>query len=676
MADNYWALEDDPDSLSSEVEERVQLFQRRMRSSRYWYTALRSWRYYHGLYFDEAVDYNDMAIRRLGAEGEQVGLGVNHLRNLIGHLQNIATQTRPDFKTRARTTDQRSLKAAEIGDSVLEYYMRDKKLEDKISRALEDSLVLMRGFLLAVWDPSLGEVVDFDPSTGMAYHEGDFSFSNPTIFDVTFDFGVESFDQAQWVCVKTWENKWDLAQTVEDDDLREKILRFDTSTSSQSLFYTGLQAEDAMTDQVAVWNFWHVETPAVTAGRFLRFLEPGLVIHGPDVNPYGTRLPLFYVEPGRTLLTPFGYSPVNDLQGLQEMYNSEMSSIATNHATFGTQYVWADEDAEVDEDMLQRGIALIRSSGLKPPAQGINLTSTPAEIFKFRDMLAQDMELVSGVNSVVRGQPSANMRSGEALKVMDARAVQFASPLIRSYYTLIERVGTHVLHTLRETMGEDEERVIRLVGEDERPYVKSFSRGDLDAIDRVVVDAGSAMSKTLSGRMALAKELLAAGFVKTPEEYYTVLRTGQLKPLMKADKAQIDLVHEENERLAKGQTARALVTDNHLLHAREHTTLLGSTEMRENSEFASQILAHVMEHLTMFQYDGVQRIQVALGYQIPFPPSAPGLPQNGGPPKEGQVETMAPRVPEGEEPAMEVETEEGAMKPGYERYPQEPRPGV
>ena len=82
--------------------------------------------------------------------------------------------------------------------------------------------------------------------------------------------------------------------------------------------------------------------------------------------------------------------------------------------------------------------------------------------------MSQSLEQLSGVNSVARGQPEASLRTGEALKVLDSKAVQATTSLLQSYYDSIEEVGTYLLQHLPVFMNGDDERAVRMVGRNNR----------------------------------------------------------------------------------------------------------------------------------------------------------------------------------------------------------------
>ena len=637
----YWITEKDPDKLADHARDRVDDFIEKMKQARFWSNASRNWNYYHGLFTGKGLSASDAAIEVMGRDGQLRQISLNHFHELIGHMLNLVTQNRPAFETEATRTDHDAIKNAELGDAVVNDYLQDKGLEKRFKRAVEHALVMQMGFIYCPWDWSLGKTVAMDQGEGgepKPIKEGDFNFSNPSIFDVVWDYTCDDWEKIQWVIVRTFENKFDLAARAKDEEERDNILHLDDynpleqddgSPQRGAVNHFGLEGEHS--DLVPVWHVYHKDCDACPGGRHFKFTSDDKVIGEIQPMPY-ERLPLFRIIPEEFLLTSFGYSRANDLQAPQEALNAEMSTILTNHNAAGIQAVWVPTGCELDEHMIGDGVLIVEGGQIPP--QGVNFAKTPKEFFNFRDVLSQSMEQLSGVNSVARGQPEASLRTGEALKVLDSKAVQAGTSLLQSYYDSIEEVGTFLLRHLPLFMQGQDERVIRMVGRNNRAYARSFQKQSLDSIANVRVQAGNALSKTVSGRLAIADKLLEHGFIRTQEQYLTVLNTGQLKPLVESDQAELDLIRDENERLDIGQPAYADPTDNHVLHIREHKAIINKVERREDPNIISAVYAHILEHVTMLDQIPISRIQMALGYQVPYPPFAMGMPDEtiGGQP--------------------------------------------
>jgi hypothetical protein len=320
----------------------------------------------------------------------------------------------------------------------------------------------------------------------------------------------------------------------------------------------------------------------------------------------------------------------------------------------------------VDAEEIKRHL-LVLHSDVKPEA--INFTSTPPEIFQFIAVIIMHMEYISGVNSVLRGQPEASLKSGRALALIAAQAIQFASPLIQSYTRLIEQNGTKALRILKTFA--DTPRIIALTGKHNVGLLKEFTgTTDLELVDCVKVQVGNAMSRTLAGRIEMADKLAEQGWLRNREEYFTVMTTGQLDSLIQAEEAQLRVVHEENELLMGGQAMhKASALDHHVLHIKEHHAVLNSTQARQDPMLSTSVLAAVMEHMQMLWDPMMQEVQHVLGYETVVMP-LPGM----GQPMPGQEQGMGVGRPEApKNPNREMAMPEGSPEAQAAQMPSTPQ---
>ena len=624
---DYWAAGADPEELAERCRERLNDFMEVMQTSRYWDDCKRNWRYYHGLYGGAGSGRGSTAVESLGRDGQLKQMNLNHFRELIGHVLTLVTQHRPAFETEATKDDHDSLKNAELGDAIVNGYLKEGKLENRLRRAVEHALVLQTGFIFCPWDWNRGEVIAREPGKA-PLRDGDFMFCNPTVYDVVWDYNIQEWENVPWVLVRTWENKYDIAARMDDKEKANEIISLESvdpenddegvRPGTQEMLFFNWESE--YTDVIPVWHFYHKDSDACPGGRTFKFTTNNISLGAVEELPYN-ELPLFRVVPDEMLMTSLGYSRANDLQAPQEAMNSEMSTILTNHSAAGIQAIWGPTGCELDEHMVGNGVLIVEGGQIPP--QGINFAKTPHEFFKFKEALSQAMEMISGVNSVARGQPEPSLRTGEALKVLDSKAIQATSVLLANYYQLIEDVGTFVLKHLPLFMQGQDERVVRMIGENNVAYARTFQKTDLDNLAGVKVQAGNALAKTVSGRLAIADRLMERGFVRTPQEYLTVLNTGQLDPMVRSDQAELDLIKDENNQLSRGMPAYADATDYHVLHIREHKAVINKVEVRMNPNIAQVVYAHLMEHISLLDQPAVARIQMALGYEVPYPPLPP-----------------------------------------------------
>ena len=90
---------------------------------------------YHGAYYSDVGSGHRITFS--GEQGEMTNLPVNHYRNICRHILTMVTANRPAMEARATNTDYKSLVQTKLANGLLDYYMREKRLEDFLYRAIE-----------------------------------------------------------------------------------------------------------------------------------------------------------------------------------------------------------------------------------------------------------------------------------------------------------------------------------------------------------------------------------------------------------------------------------------------------------------------------------------------------------------------------------------------------------
>jgi hypothetical protein len=285
------------------------------------------------------------------------------------------------------------------------------------------------------------------------------------------------------------------------------------------------------------------------------------------------------------------------------------------------------------------------------------------------------METISGVNSVSRGNPQKSLESGSALALVQSMAIQFNAPLQQSYIQLLEDVGTMTIQILQEYA--DTPRVVQISGKRSRGIVQqAFTKDDISGISRVQVQAGNPMAKTVSGRLAIAQDLLQNQIITTPEEYLMVLETGELEPLTQGPTAELLNLATENELLTDGQQVLTMFTDDHVLHITEHKALAGDPAVRQDPNKIQLLNQHIMEHIQFLSDPMYQNYRTLMGQPSLPPMGMPGMGGGGMPPEQGQqpgaTEMSAGGAPE-MNPAQPMSANDVQAKAATVKQPQSPR---
>jgi len=553
----------------------------------------RCWLAYHGDYFGSDGS-GSHSVTYGGEQGELVNLPVNHFRNIAQHILVMVTANRPSFQARSTNTDYKSLVQTKLANSLLDYYMREKRLEKHLRLAVESAIVMGSGYIKMEWNATSGEIHDFNEETQTPIYEGDVAFSNLSPYDVVFDSTKETTD-LDWVITRTWKNKFDVAAKY--PEYASEIKQLKTKSDIHKFKLVGASYDETV--DIPVYEFYHNRSESMPEGRYLLYLDDDIVLSDAPM-PY-RELPIYRISPSDILGTPYGYTSMFDLLPLQDAVNSLYSTALTNQNAFGVQNIYVPRGADISLSQLSGGLNVIEGNAQAGKPEALNLTQTPAEVFNFMQQLVGDMETLSGVSSVTRGQPEPSLKSGNALALIQNQSLEFVSGLQAQYIQTIEDLGTGLINMLKDFASAP--RVAAIVGKHNKSEMKKFSGDDLDTVNRVIVDVGNALAQTTAGRVQIAEQLLQMMPEQmTPQKYISIMNTGQLDLMTDAVNDEVMFIQSENERLTDGSTkVIAIATDDHAMHIKEHKSVMADPDLRLDAELVARTLSHMEEHLKLLR---------------------------------------------------------------------------
>lgn len=636
--------------LQEECVKRIKNFNQYVRRTGLLEKWNRSERLYYGRHMGQSGEASGQ-IEATGENGELMSVTVNKYRSLIKHVLALTTSQKPSYDPKAKNSDLDSIQQTRLAANILDHYLTEKRLGRHMAAAAERALIAQKGYVYMTWNPGLGRPFGTQPVIGKdgqpeldengeqklkVLYEGDIECSSKGPRDVIYDPKLKDWLQRKWEIVRCYENRWDLA--ARHPQYAEQIISMaasddlDEHRTQSTINHNEAESEDLL----PVYHFYHLKCDAVPNGRYLKFLNGEIALYdGP--TPYSKRLPTFRVTPGEQFDSPEGYSDANDIMVLQQVLNVLVSIPFTNQQALGVQFIHLPDGVELAETSF-KGLALMKGGPAGVEPKGINLTSTSGEVFKNIDMTQGMMGQLMGLNDAVTGNIDPSLKSGVAIGRYQAMAIQYASGYQRSYAELQEDCGTFLLELLQDYA--KSERMVALAGKHNRGAMQSFTGDSIKLIDRVSVDLGNPLSRTAAGRLELADKLWERGAM-TPEEYLQVAKTGELESSTEGEQSTLELIRKENEALLDGKPVQAIVGDKHILHGKEHMTVINDPMIRDMAAngdpkaiaIVQAVTAHIQEHaqLRMTQEPFFGEIS---GEPPPPPPPMPPAPpplQGGGP---------------------------------------------
>jgi hypothetical protein len=612
-------------------------------------------------YFYYGKSTRSSFLHSAGSQKQNLDICINDYRSIVTHVATLVTANRPAFDVKATNTDFKSETQAILGESILEYYLREKKLERCLKSACSYALKYCESFISLAWDTSLGRAYSVD-EMGQPVHEGDIKYSLHNPLQVVRD--VYNTSKQDWFILVDTINKYELAAKFPEHEEAILNLSADLSKAAErDIGYLSRRSGASETDMVPVYTFYHEKGKVLPEGKVVMFVEGQKLLEGP--LPYA-EVPVYRIAPDNLDGTCLGYSFAMDLLGIQDASDRLYSAVVSNNVTLAKQVIQTAHDNDINISDLADGLVLVESDAELKPVQ---LVKSAPETYNLIDKLQSKQQELSGVNEVIRGVPSPNLRSGNGMALIAAQAITYNSGIQGSYNELIEDVGTATIRFLKTYASSP--RFASIVGKYKKSYMKEFQGADLESVDRVTVEQQSSVSKTTAGRIQIAENLLQNQMIKRPDQYIMVMETGKLDPLLEPEQAKLLLIARENEMLAEGIQPTAVYADVHSKHMEAHADVL-ATDARYNPKVVAVVLAHMQEHIQLNKTTDPDIL--AMTGNVPLPsmqgqPPAPGQPaptgEGGSPSEVMAVDQGAP--PEPPKPAQVPENADAMSQQSYQQ---------
>jgi hypothetical protein len=568
-----------------------------------------------------------IGIRFGGDRGQYKLIESNIYRSIVTGLVSTIANQRPDFQPEAINDDHKSMSQDIIFDAVCNYYLKARHLEDHYKTGLTYGLITGEGWLFEKWNANVGETVDVttDEETGKQtpVKEGDAQFAVLGPMDVIRDYTRLDTDN-DWYIVREYLNKWDLI--AQRPDLEDELKGYSMPTTLQRFRFGHIvDAQTSNSDLIPVYWFIHKKTAACPKGRITQFVDSETWILD-NALPYD-EIPLYPMMPDVMPFNNFGATVMTSLVKLQYAYDKTLSVIVTNQQAFAIQNIVVDESTQTKPEQVIEGLNFIKTNMKNGVPMGLELCKTPAEVFKFLELLESQMEKLSGLPSILRGQPPTGVESGTAMAFLQAQALVFNSPIQQAYVSFLERSATGLFNMLKSFA--NTKRMITIAGQSKQPYMGEFSGDDLENISRVIVSAGNPATRSEAGKLQVAQDLMAKGLIKDANQYFEVLTTGQLDPMTEGPEAENMLIVKENEQLRRGLPQVAVPWDNHVTHIQQHFVIMMDPAIRQsqNDPVMAAVIQHNMAH-AKFLFPDIQsltdpRLMALMGNNVQGPPPPP-----------------------------------------------------
>lgn len=597
----------DSEELASIVERywhglKSSAFHNRMRS-----IFKESYKYYYGLSWNDSYSTGTT-----GEQDEFSTININESRSHIIGIMSMTTQNRLVFDCLTQSTDVRARNNVLIGNSLLDHIFYQKRLEKTVRSMLEIGLFSGTSFIYLGWKHSdkIKEALDGD-----AYYSGDIEAIPLTILDVGLNPFKDRFEEQDSFRFRRVMNKFEIAKKYASNnkELYDQIMNLPPPNHERVM-----ELDQEEYGSIWVYYTFHKPCHSLPKGRMMLSCENAVVLYD-DVNPYDC-IPVVCYRPHIRYGSAFGHAPLFDLMPLQEAANTLDSSFLTMAENFAIPNVLASDRFKAIETDMAGGMKLVQGRpDPEAPNQGfpapMNMPKPDGVYLNMRDKYSEYMRGISGQNASVRGQYQTG-QSGTAIALATSAAQMFNSSIEASYIMATEDSAMLILKICRLFMSGEE--IIEIAGLSQDYAAFNFSDSNLQDINRVKVNLGNPLAKSVAGRAEIGEKLLSQGAINA-RDYLNILLTGQLTEAMEKGSSQTALMKLENEMLVQNEKPIMSVLDNHVLHVEKHRELIDNPLVRKNEQVVALVMDHIEEHLEQMEalkVDNPDLLDIALSNPI------------------------------------------------------------
>lgn len=561
-----------------------------------------SYAHYYG---DESWAGRTWGMTRRGDQGQIAAIRINRARRNSKARQALilAGLIRP--KARAANNDAESAYARQLAELITEYDYKKGGLDIFWAQWVEQAEVFADSYAFTRWIPWKGEPVGADDS-GIVL-SGDLETTLHPPWLVEFDESYPSPDASPWHFVRTYEPKIELVKQYtklldgrEGDRVADAI--WDARGDVRLERLSRVAAADHNT--ACVINFIHKPQGLMDQGLLVRMLDADIVlerrpIYG-DLGDYDETAPwpLIRMAADEMTDTPHAWAPFWNVLASQELSDALLTSHATTVTTYNDPIYAVVDGSANSPEKLSSGPG--RRWNVPVGGQAPELIERPEvkeSAMKFDETIAAEMEQDMALNDAVFGRQVGTSKNAQNDALQASQAVQQVSPARGSARVALSKLFEVRLKTLRKNAKND--RILKIIGKSKEHLLfdsKTYTANQLSPFEGVDLEDGNPMEATPQGRWAIVELRHSMGLIKSNEDMDTVMETGRLEPAVDPVHDENMLIKAENDAIRRGQPPHVFLTQNHVLHMRQHMSTTMSPAALSDPKVLAAWQQHTWEH--------------------------------------------------------------------------------
>lgn len=529
-------------------------------------------------------------------------------------------RTKPSMSVVPATSDEEDIKAAKVGDKVLENFWRVNDTRKKLRELAGWIYGTGNAFLDDRWDPKLGPT-SYNEKGELVY-EGDATCSVWSPFEIVApveNIGQVNIHKLPWLDKVKWRDlNWFSANFPKrGHEVKEE--RMTTSVVQMTSFSGGIDLTRKRPGAF-MHNMYIQPCPEFPKGKFLQGAN-GIILDRQDY-PFNH----YHLEHFKDIDVPGVFWGMATLEAgipLQIRWNNTINSIDEFNRSCSKGKLLVPRRSKIETNPDDSHGEIINYNpvlGHKPEL--LTLKGLPATYQLALTIVKDSLQDLFSQHEISRGTNKSDIRSGEMVSLLREQDAFGAVPSLAVFEESLEATMSRVLKRIKT--GYKNERVVQVVGKEGEFEVLSFKGADLRGNSDVIVKRESSLPDSRIAREATILRKFELGLYGDPQDpevrrhVMNMLDDAVVKDIYSDTRLDEALARWENDIIMSGKIDSVLVNsyDNHSIHLKEHVHLQKSREYQkvkfQEPEKFQELEVRFLEHNMAHQDFVNQQIQAQI----------------------------------------------------------------
>ena len=532
-------------------------------------------------------------------------IDVNHLFDLTETRVSQMTRIKPNVQV-IPTNDEWTDKASSIvAKSVIDHLWYVNNIDFLQQQMHRLARITGEAYLFIEWDPNKG---DLEPAYVEARDAGVEQITLPdgtTIDtskpiktgDVSYEFEMPWRVMLQRKCKIEDVEYYIRVHLKETEKLKDKYPKQAgkiKETQKVEIFDEDQGESKFLERHSVVFEFIHVKTEDVPNGKRILFTDSCILEEGdhPFVHGGHTFVRLTDLDVPDVLN---GVSRYRFILPLQHTYNN-LTNLILKNIYLVAHAKWVMPMGACRIEQLGNDNTIVQYKGPVAP-QLVNTGANSREVYDFRQLLKEEMQTIYGSHGISRGEIPKGITAASALQFLNELENERATTDIAKHGFLVQELAKKTLAIIGEKYSPDDGRLIRIVGDNNKYFIRAFDSSHLHKAYDVRVETSTGLPESKSAKIQRTLEAMQRNpQMLSPERWSDLLELGEDKKAMSLIAEATRAADSENEDLLSGNDVRPPEDwEDHIQHWESHVSRMQERSFKEDvdSEYQSRFREHV-----------------------------------------------------------------------------------